>query len=110
MNGRESKRYKDRDKRKDSLKHRHRGVQYKDNDVKDRDLISSRVDLMHSMEKRRIKVMFFLIQVVAVDVLSEQRPCVCLCMYVKLLSHSSILDQSISILNLFRKLLSFTFI
>ena len=44
------RRYKDLDKRKDSLKHRHRAVQYKDNNVKDRDLISSRGDLMHSME------------------------------------------------------------
>jgi len=53
------KRYKDLGKTKDRLKHRHRGVQYKDNNVKDRDLISSRVDLMHGMEERRIKVMIF---------------------------------------------------
>lgn len=75
-------RYKNLDKRKDGLKHQHRGVQYKDNNVKDGDLISSRVDLMHSMEKRRIKVMFLsLSQVVAVDVLSEQRASMCVCVY-----------------------------
>lgn len=52
MNTRESERCKDLDKGKGSLKPRHRGVQKKDNNAQDRDLMSSRVDLMHSMEKK----------------------------------------------------------
>lgn len=52
MNTRDSKRYKDLDKGKRSLKPRHKGVQNKDNNAQDRDLMSSGVDLMHSMEKK----------------------------------------------------------